>query len=78
MAKGRWLDREILEVVSTEFRDRSVEYYVRDRFLLLLLSVVRVQDVESTCSFFFSLEIRSGIWSYDCERPDCETRYDHS
>lgn len=28
MAKGRWFDREILEVVSTEFRDRSVEYYV--------------------------------------------------
>ena len=28
MAKGRWLDREILEVVSTEFRDRSMEYYV--------------------------------------------------
>ena len=28
MAKGRWLGREILEVVSTEFRDRSVEYYV--------------------------------------------------
>ncbi|THH17090.1 hypothetical protein EW146_g3647, partial [Bondarzewia mesenterica] len=27
MAKGRWYDREILEVVSTEFRDRSVEYY---------------------------------------------------
>ncbi|KAH8984148.1 pseudouridine synthase [Lactarius hatsudake] len=27
MAKGRWLDREILEVVSTEFRDRSIEYY---------------------------------------------------
>ena len=28
MAKGRWLDREILEIVSTEFRDRSIEYYV--------------------------------------------------
>jgi hypothetical protein len=28
MAKGRWFDREILEMVSTEFRDRSVEYYV--------------------------------------------------
>ena len=28
-AKARWFDREILEVVSTEFRDRSVEYYVR-------------------------------------------------
>jgi len=28
MAKGRWFDREILEIVSTEFRDRSIEYYV--------------------------------------------------
>ncbi|KAF7362480.1 PseudoU-synth-2 domain-containing protein [Mycena venus] len=27
MAKLRWLDRELLEVVSTEFRDRSMEYY---------------------------------------------------
>ncbi|KAI0264169.1 pseudouridine synthase [Gloeopeniophorella convolvens] len=27
MAKGRWLEREILEIVSTEFRDRSIEYY---------------------------------------------------
>ncbi|KAI0350596.1 pseudouridine synthase [Trametes cingulata] len=27
MAKGRWLGREILEVVSTEFRDRSMEFY---------------------------------------------------
>ncbi|KAF4563075.1 RluA Pseudouridine Synthase [Pleurotus pulmonarius] len=27
MAKGRWLGRELLEVVSTEFRDRSMEYY---------------------------------------------------
>ncbi|KAH8110428.1 pseudouridine synthase [Phellopilus nigrolimitatus] len=26
-AKARWFDREILELVSTEFRDRSVEYY---------------------------------------------------
>lgn len=29
MAKERWYNREILELVSTEFRDRSVEYYVR-------------------------------------------------
>lgn len=29
MAKERWLGRELLEVVSTEFRDRSMEYYVR-------------------------------------------------
>ncbi|EKM53723.1 uncharacterized protein PHACADRAFT_148496 [Phanerochaete carnosa HHB-10118-sp] len=27
MAKGRWLGREILEIISTEFRDRSMEYY---------------------------------------------------
>ncbi|KAL4079052.1 pseudouridine synthase [Scleroderma citrinum] len=27
MAKERWLGRETLEVVSTEFRDRSMEYY---------------------------------------------------
>ncbi|KAL0955681.1 hypothetical protein HGRIS_001905 [Hohenbuehelia grisea] len=27
MAKGRWLGRGLLEVVSTEFRDRSMEYY---------------------------------------------------
>lgn len=28
-AKQRWWNREILELVSTEFRDRSIEYYVR-------------------------------------------------
>ena len=28
-AKARWWNREMLELVSTEFRDRSVEYYVR-------------------------------------------------
>ena len=27
-AKARWFDREILEIISTEIRDRSVEYYV--------------------------------------------------
>ncbi|KAF8190818.1 tRNA-pseudouridine synthase [Pholiota molesta] len=27
MTKMRWIGREILEVVSTEFRDRSMEYY---------------------------------------------------
>lgn len=31
-AKQRWWNREILELVSTEFRDRSLEYYV-SRFL---------------------------------------------
>lgn len=27
--KQRWIGRQILEVISTEFRDRSVDYYVR-------------------------------------------------
>lgn len=30
MAKQRWWGREILELVSTEFRDRSIEYYVSE------------------------------------------------
>ena len=36
MAKGRWLGREILEIVSTEFRDRSMEYYVRTELVQTL------------------------------------------
>ena len=38
MAKGRWFDREILEMISTEFRDRSVEYYVCLPFQVFLLA----------------------------------------
>ena len=34
MAKGRWLGREMLEIVSTEFRDRSIDYYVSPKFCL--------------------------------------------
>ena len=33
MTKMRWIGRELLEVVSTEFRDRSMEYYVRCKSL---------------------------------------------
>ena len=33
MTKMRWIGRELLEVVSTEFRDRSMEYYVRHKSL---------------------------------------------
>lgn len=39
MAKGRWLGREILEIVSTEFRDRSMEYYVRHIVCFLDISL---------------------------------------
>ena len=41
MAKGRWFNREILELVSTEFRDRSIEYYVRCSSRCLCHSVLR-------------------------------------
>lgn len=27
--KGRWRDRELLDIFQSEFRDRSPEYYVR-------------------------------------------------
>lgn len=40
MAKGRWINREILEMVSTEFRDRSIEYYVRGSGFLNVSSVI--------------------------------------
>jgi hypothetical protein len=42
-AKQRWWNREILELVSTEFRDRSLEYYVGDphRLECELLSTYR-------------------------------------
>jgi hypothetical protein len=35
MAKQRWIGRELLELVSTEFRDRSIEYYVRICYVIL-------------------------------------------
>ncbi|KIO28870.1 hypothetical protein M407DRAFT_71186 [Tulasnella calospora MUT 4182] len=41
-AKGRWLDREILEMVSTEFRDRSVEYYASPHKYALRIGATRV------------------------------------
>jgi len=30
LEESRWIGRQLLEVVSTEFRDRTVEYYVRN------------------------------------------------
>ena len=40
MAKGRWYGREILEMVSTEFRDRSMEYYVCAPLSIFLLGAL--------------------------------------
>lgn len=46
MAKGRWFNREILELVSTEFRDRSIEYYVRQSIKFYpILSTFQLYDV---------------------------------
>jgi hypothetical protein len=35
-AKERWWGRQLLEVVSTEFRERSTAYYVRPMSLVAL------------------------------------------
>jgi len=58
MTKMRWIGRELLEVVSTEFRDRSMEYYVGLRYLGLCL---RHNNL-------FPLEICSRVWSDNCQR----------
>jgi hypothetical protein len=64
MAKGRWLDREFLEVVSTEFRDRSVEYYVSHK-------IARLQCVQ------LSPEIRLRIRGHHSQWQGRETRHNH-
>ena len=75
MAKGRWLDREILEIVSTEFRDRSIEYYVwlpfyRARFADYVLK-------ESLTDGFSSYaEIRAQIWRDYYQRQSRKARHD--
>jgi len=48
MAKQRWIGREILELVSSEFRDRSIEYYVRVYFVILY------NYMEIMCSILWS------------------------
>jgi hypothetical protein len=50
MAKERWLGREILEIVSTEFRDRSMEYYVRVLHPLFLFSLQITIHYQAVCS----------------------------
>lgn len=50
MAKERWLGREILEIVSTEFRDRSMEYYVGVLHPLFLSSLQVNIHYQAVCS----------------------------
>ena len=59
MAKGRWLDREILEIVSTEFRDRSIEYYV----CLFFRSFFFLSDVELRRRTLACVRRRDTRWS---------------
>jgi tRNA pseudouridine synthase 9 len=66
MTKMRWIGRELLEVVSTEFRDRSMEYYVR--------SFIASSNGASVIDGL--VEICSGIGCDDCERPGGFTYYD--
>ena len=55
MAKGRWLNREMLEIVSTEFRDRSIEYCVRflNSFFLMLDMSADGGEAASCCRVRF-------------------------
>jgi len=53
-AKERWLGREMLELVSTEFRDRSVEYYVRR----LLLSTSLIPELTPVVSLAWHSDMR--------------------
>lgn len=41
--KKRWIGRQLLEVIATEFRDRSVEYYRQ----ALESGVTRINGVEA-------------------------------
>jgi hypothetical protein len=65
MAKGRWLGREILEVVSTEFRDRSMEYYV-GRSISIHVATVSNHS-------FLKLEICLGVGCHYNKWPGCKT-----
>lgn len=57
MAKQRWWGREILELVSTEFRDRSIEYYVRKSFRQgLSLCLIRPSAMLSSQESAVSME----------------------
>jgi hypothetical protein len=68
MAKQRWWGREILELVSTEFRDRSIEYYVR--------TVSIWQPVEMVLMYLM-VEIRVRVWRSYCQWGYRQTWDDH-
>jgi hypothetical protein len=56
-AKGRWLGRTVLDVLSSEFRERSEGYYVRDSSF--------ADDVSRT---YDEVEMCHRCWCHDCER----------
>ena len=62
MAKGRWLNREILEIVSTEFRDRSIEYYVWFLFPPFLCCITRLTEERGGVVGSAFVEIRARVW----------------
>lgn len=64
MAKERWLGREILEIVSTEFRDRSMEYYVGAPSHTLRTILTN-----------HHLEICSRVRRYHGQRKNCQAGY---
>jgi hypothetical protein len=84
MAKGRWLNREILEIVSTEFRDRSIEYYVWFFFFFLVLFafsfcwMLLSDGGEGVVIFVCCVEIRARVWRDYYQRQDRQAWYDRA
>ena len=78
MAKGRWFDREILEMVSTEFRDRSVEYYVSSSSSFDPYVDLTSENIFVYVGSMNRAAICAGIRSNDGKREDCETGDDNT
>jgi hypothetical protein len=57
-AKGRWLGRNLLDVLSTEFRERSAAYYVRvdDSFVISFRSWSRKEMCDGGRRDYFERE----------------------
>ena len=68
MAKERWLGREILEIVSTEFRDRSMEYYVG-----ALSLPCHPCDLAILMDLPCRAEVRSRLRCHHDQRKSCKT-----
>lgn len=71
MAKGRWLGREILEVVSTEFRDRSMEFYVGLSLSLRICRVSMLHKRSVSKALMYAIQCRTTQYMSTCTSVSC-------